>query len=165
MKKEKIISCAGSESSRASIVYEHNAYDYTCLSIITFLIMTGCSAEVPETTEAMKIVEKYYTALNEKNYQVMYSLISEGFKHIEPTAKSYDLFATYMNKFYDTSESIRLTKTTGTSASADKVVVDYVAEIVLKNGVIKELKSSFTVKKKPEGWKLIHPYGQNIDTS
>ena len=95
----------------------------------------------------------------------MYSLISEGFKQIEPTAKDLTTFQQEMSKFFDAATSIMVTSTSIRSETPTEVVVDYVALITLKSGTQQELKSGFTVKKKPEGWRLIHPYGKNIDTS
>lgn len=95
----------------------------------------------------------------------MYNLISEGFKQIEPTAKTYPDFEASMSKFFDTAKGIRVTNTKIASATGTEVIVEYVAEIELANGSTKELKSAFTVKKKPEGWRLIHPYGEKKDNS
>ena len=38
-------------------------------------------------------------------------------------------------------------------------------EITNKDGTKKEFSSTYTLKKRTNGWKLIHPYGQNIDTT
>lgn len=139
---------------------------YVYALIIVSVLITGCTApQSSETNTAEKIVIDYYTALNNKDYKTMYGLISEGFKQLEPTAKTFETFSAYISKFFDTAQGIRVTKTTVSSADEQKIVVDYVAEITLLNDNKKDLKSSFTVKKKQEGWRLIHPYGQNIDNS
>ncbi len=134
--------------------------------IVVLLFVIGCSRDqAKEVSIGEQIVRSYYTALDAKDYQMMYGLISEGFKQIEPTAKDYNTFEAYMSKFYDTATGISVERTTVTSAQESEIGVDYVAVIQLKNGEKKELKSSFTVRKKQEGWRLIHPYGQNIDNS
>lgn len=134
------------------------------LFFVGFLL--GCAQQSsPESDIAQKIVADYYTALNNQDYQTMYGFISEGFKKIEPTAATYDDFEEYMSKFFDTMEGIEVTSTKMASVGSNEIVVDYVAVMKMKTGGTKELKSSFTVKKKPEGWRLIHPYGENIDTS
>ena len=134
--------------------------------ISALFILAGCAQQQnPEAALAKKIVIDYYTALNNKDYQTMYDLMSEGFKQIEPTAATYEIFVASMSKFFDTANGIHVTSTKATSATLTEIVVDYVAVIELKNGRSKELKSSFTVRKKPEGWKLIHPYGDKIDFS
>ena len=47
------------------------------------------------------VVILYFQAWNDERYDVMYSLISDGFKQIEPTAKTFQNFKSYMGKFYD----------------------------------------------------------------
>ena len=134
--------------------------------ITALMVLSGCAQQPsPEADIAQKVVVDYYTALNNKDYQTMYGFISEGFKQIEPTAATYEDFEAAMSKFFDTANSIRVESTKVSSVSQTEVVVDYVAVMELKNGDSKELKSSFTVKKKPEGWRLIHPYGEKKDLS
>ncbi len=132
--------------------------------IFLLILLSACTSETTETG-AEHIVKEYYTSLNNKDYSAMYSLISEGFKQIEPTAKDLTTFQQEMSKFFDAATSIMVTSTSIRSETPTEVVVDYVALITLKSGTQQELKSGFTVKKKPEGWRLIHPYGKNIDTS
>ena len=55
-----------------------------------------------------QIVTLYFQSWNNKQYDAMYSLISDGFKQIEPTAKTFDDFKDYMAKFYDTSLGIKI---------------------------------------------------------
>jgi hypothetical protein len=43
--------------------------------------------------------------------------------------------------------------------------VNYKIEIIGKDGAKKEFSSTYTLKKRSNGWKLIHPYGENIDTT
>lgn len=137
------------------------------LTIIVVLFLVGCTPKLSqeETAIAVKVVNDYYFALNAKDYRVMYSFISEGFKKIEPTANSYERFEQNMQKFFNIAKGIRVISTEVDSVKKNEVVVNYVAEINLIDGTIKELKSSFTVKKKPEGWRLTHPYGDNKDLS
>lgn len=135
--------------------------------LLTLILLASCSpkASSEDTAIAVKVVNEYYTALNNKDYLTMYSLISEGFKKIEPTANTYESFEAYIAKFFDAANGIRITSTKIVSATSTEVVVEYVALVELKNGATKELKSLFTVKKKPEGWKLVHPYGDKKDLS
>lgn len=110
---------------------------YVYALVVTLLLLTTACAQQPsasETAIAEKIVVDYYTALNNKDYQTMYGLISEGFKQIEPTAKTYDAFSTYMSKFFDTAKSIRVESTKATSATPANIVIEYAAIIELKNG-------------------------------
>ena len=43
--------------------------------------------------------------------------------------------------------------------------IDYKIEIINKDNTKKEFSSAYTLKKRANGWKLIHPYGENIDTT
>ncbi len=112
-----------------------------------------------------QVVKQYYSALNDKNYKTMYALISDGFKEIEETANTFEKFEAYMPGFYDTAAGIKVLEAKESFNDGKKAEVDYTAEITLKSGAKKELKSAFTMKKTETGWKLIHPYGEKIDTS
>lgn len=57
-------------------------------------IVPDVSSLIPE-----QVVTLYFQAWNDKQFDVMYSLISDGFKQIEPTAKSFGDFKSYMSKF------------------------------------------------------------------
>ena len=95
----------------------------------------------------------------------MYSLVSDGFKKIEPTAKTFEDFKSYMAKFYDTSLGVRVIEAKESYKNDKEAGVDYKIEITNKDGTKKEFSNTYTLKKKTNGWKLIHPYGQNIDTT
>lgn len=135
------------------------------LILLTLIFLISCKSEIIQDKEPEQIVREYYNSFDNKNYEKMYELISEGFKKIEPTAKTLDEFKSYMAKFYDSAKGIKLKTAEITSNDGTKATVDYLAIIEMKNGQNKELKSTFTLKKKENGWKLIHPYGENIDTS
>ena len=64
------------------------------------LIQTVSAEDVSSLTPE-QVVILYFQAWNDKRYDVMYSLLSDGFKQIEPTAKTFDDFKTYIEKFYD----------------------------------------------------------------
>lgn len=111
-----------------------------------------------------EIVRLYYESFDIKDYETMYSLISGGFKEIEPTAKSYALFAAEMGKYFKTGKGIKLLELKEPEIDGDTAVVGYKVLLQLNSGD-RELDSVFTLRKRHNGWKLIHPYGQNIDTS
>src|SRR3990167_1946324 len=54
-----------------------------------------------------QVVILYFQAWNDEQYDVMYSLLSDGFKQIEPTAKTFADFKANMEKFYDTALGVR----------------------------------------------------------
>ena len=118
------------------------------------------SALAPE-----QVVILYFQAWNDEQYDVMYSLLSDGFKQIEPTAKTFDDFKANMEKFYDTALGVRIVEAKESYRTDKEAGVDYKIEITRKDGTKRESSSVYTLKKRANGWKLIHPYGENIDTS
>jgi len=118
------------------------------------------SALAPE-----QVVALYFQAWNDEQYDVMYSLISDGFKQIEPTAKTFNDFKANMEKFYDTALGIRIVEAKESYSTDKEAGIDYKIEITNKDGSKKDFSSVYTLKKRANGWKLIHPYGENIDTT
>ena len=138
-------------------------------------IQTASSGDVSKLTPE-QVVILYFQAWNDEQYDVMYSLISDGFKQIEPTAKTFDDFKSYMAKFYETSLGVKVIEAKETYQTGKESGVEYKIEITNKDGTKKEFSSTYTLKKRASnaseptrsqvtGWKLIHPYGQNIDTT
>jgi len=136
------------------------------------------SAEDVSTLNPEQVVVLYFQALNDEQYDTMYSLISDGFKQIEPTAKTFSNFKSYMEKFYDTALGVRIVDAKESYSTDKEAGVDYKIEITNKDGSKKEFSSVYTLKKRESnaserertrsqvtGWKMIHPYGKNIDTS
>ena len=112
-----------------------------------------------------QVVILYFQAWNDEQYDVMYSLISDGFKQIEPTAKTFDDFKSYMEKFYDTALGVNILEAKESYNNGKEAGVNYKIEIINKDNTKKPFERSYTLKKRANGWKLIHAYGQNIDTS
>ena len=129
-------------------------------SVPTIISSEDVSALAPE-----QVVILYFQAWNDEQYDVMYSLISDGFKQIELTAKTFDEFKTYMEKFYDTALGVSIVEAKESYRTDKEAGVDYKIEITNKDGSKKDFSSVYTLKKRANGWKLIHPYGDNIDTS
>ena len=123
------------------------------------------SAEDVSTLTPEQVVILYFQAWNDEQYDVMYSLISDGFKQIEPTAKTFKDFKSYMEKFYDTSLGVSIVEAKESYRTEKEAGVNYKIEITNKDNTKKELSSTYTLKKRANGWKLIHPYGENIDTT
>ena len=112
-----------------------------------------------------QVVILYFQAWNDEQYDIIYSLISDGFKQIEPTANTFNDFKPYMEKFYDTALGIRILEAKESYSTDKEAGVDYKIEITNKDNTKKEFGSTYTLKKRSNGWKLIHPYGDNIDTT
>src|SRR3989338_2176767 len=108
------------------------------------------------------VVKTYYESLDRKDYETMYYLISDGFKKIEPTANDFQTFKNYMGNFFDVATGVEVVNVKETSNNGKESTVDYTINILSQSGK-KEFKSTFTLKKRETGWKLIHPYGDNID--
>ena len=123
------------------------------------------SAEDVSILTPEKVVILYFQAWNDEQYDVMYSLISDGFKQIEPTAKTFDEFKANMEKFYDTALGVSIVEAEESYKTDKEAGVDYKIEITRKDGTKREFSSVYTLKKRANGWKLIHPYGDKIDTS
>lgn len=128
-------------------------------------IMQTVSSEDVSALTPEQVVILYFQAWNDEQYDVMYSLISDGFKQIEPTAKTFDDFKIYMEKFYDTALGVRIVEAKESYKTDKEAGVDYKIKITKKDGTESEFSSAYTLKKHANGWKLIHPYGENIDTS
>lgn len=114
-----------------------------------------------------EVVRQYFTSWNNKNYPDMYAAISDGFKKIDPTAKDLRTFKSYAESQGITNVKILLIKEA--SNDGQTAAVDYSVEFLLSDGKKSEFDGTFTLKYMQGdvilGWKLIHPYGQNIDTS
>ncbi|MDP3764975.1 MAG: hypothetical protein Q8R04_00530 [Nanoarchaeota archaeon] len=134
------------------------------------------SAEDVSTLTPEQVVILYFQAWNDEQYDVMYSLLSNGFKQIEPTAKIFADFKANMEKFYDTALGVRIVEAKESYRTEKEAGVDYKIEITRKDGTKKDFSSVYTLKKRESnaseltrsqvtGWKLIHPYGENIDTT
>ncbi len=137
---------------------------FTIFLILLFLI-PACSKNNDQKPE--DVVKTYFNSWNNKDYAKMYSAISDGFKKIEPTAKDLDAFKKYVNSQGIIGINIADIKESLNDGSAAKV--DYSILITLADGTSKDYKSSFTLKYRQKdimpGWKLIHPYGNLIDSS
>ena len=127
-------------------------------------VPTISAENVPALTPE-QVVVLYFQAWNNKQYRIMYSLISDGFKQLEPTAKTFDDFELYMNSFFETASGLNIIESKEAYQTEKEAGVNYKIKIINKDDTASEFESAYTLKKKTNGWKLIHPYGENIDTS
>src|SRR3989338_4797644 len=120
-----------------------------------------------ETPPPEKIIEQYFTAWSNKNYPDMYAAISGGFKKIEPTAKDLGAFKEYAES--QGIDNARILSIKESSNDGNTAAVDYSVEFSFANGAKSKFDGTFTLKYRQgdviPGWKLIHPYGENIDTT
>lgn len=129
------------------------------------LFVVGCS-NAENKSEPASIVSSYFEAWNQKDYGVMYNLISDGFKSLEPTAATFDKFEAYAEA--QAINRVNIISILETSNDGKQATIDYNVKFTIKNKEV-PFKGTYTLKYKKEdivpGWKLIHPYGDNIDTS
>ncbi len=114
-----------------------------------------------------KVVEQYFTSWNNKDYANMYATFSDGFKKIEPTAKTLQDFKSYVDS--QNIESVEIINIKEISNDGQPASINYNVIFVLANGQRASYQGNFTLKYRKgdviQGWKLIHPYGENIDNS
>ncbi len=113
------------------------------------------------------VVEQYFTALASKDYVNMYSTFSDGFKKIESTSSTLQDFKNYVNT--QGIEDVEIKEIKELSNDGQTATVDYDVEFTLSNRQKLSYQGTFTLKYRQgdiiQGWKLIHPYGENIDIS
>ncbi len=152
-----------------------SAVAITALLLLTIAALAACSPQQKQQLQAQQqidvsslqpaeVARLYYESFDRKDYTTMYALISDGFKEIEPTAMTYELFATEMDKYFKGGKGIKVVEIKEPEVDNDTAVVGYKVLLQLSTGN-RELESVFTLKKRHNGWKLIHPYGPNIDAS
>jgi len=141
----------------------------TLVIIISFLYYNNAkpTTQKYERPSPTKTVEQYFAAWNSKDYPNMYAVISDGFKRIEPTAKDLASFKTYTES--QNIVNIKIISLEEASNDGQTASVAYSVEFQVANGDRKPFEGTFTLKYRDgdiiPGWKLIHPYGNKIDTS
>lgn len=122
---------------------------------------------VYQTAPPAEVVRQYFESWDAEDWPNMYATLSDGFKKIDPQAKdlaSFRLFASSQGIAVVKIVSIREESNDGKTAS-----VKYSAEFILSDGSTTPFSDSFSLKFREvdiiPGWKLIHPYGENIDTT
>lgn len=152
----------------------NNKILYTGLIVLFVIFIAGIiwTNNKPKAEEYIfpspeNVVEKYFTSWSNKDYVNMYSVFSDGFKKIEPTAKTLQGFKNYVDS--QGIENAEIKEIKELSNDGQTASVDYNVEFILDNGQKTPYQGTFTLKYRQgdviQGWKLIHPYGDNIDTS
>lgn len=139
--------------------------------IIGFLIYSGINLRETnkkyERPLPLNVVEQYFSSWSSKDYPNMYATISDGFKKIEPTASSLEEFKEYASS--QGINNVNILSIKEKSNDGNTAVVDYSVEFVLSSSGRNKFDGSFTLRYKQgdiiPGWKLTHPYGDNIDLS
>ena len=114
-----------------------------------------------------EVVQQYFEAWDRKDYPTMYSTFSDGFRKIDENAATLDDFRNYTQA--QRVESVKIVGVRMTSNNGLTASVDYSVEFTLADSSTKSFSGTYTLKFRTgdiiRGWKLIHPYGENIDTS
>lgn len=137
------------------------------IAIVWVVIINSKTIEDYDFPEPSIVVEQYFTSWSNKDYPNMYSTISDGFKKIEPSAKNFQDFKTYVNS--QNIESIDIVNIKTITKDKQTAEVDYNITLNTNEGKAIPYQGSFTLKYRIgdiiRGWKLIHPYGENIDNA
>ncbi len=114
-----------------------------------------------------EVVRQYFTAWSNKDYPNMYATLSDGFKKLEPTAKDLATFREFASS--QGIEEIKIINIKEESNDGTTAQVDYSVEFILNNLEKRSFSGTFTLKYRQgdiiPGWKLTHPYGENVDVS
>ena len=137
--------------------------------LAVLILLSACTGQVTAPVDASQltpvgVVTTYYESWDARDYATMYSLISDGFKDLEPTAKDFDSFTAYMDSYFDTAKGITIISVVEATQNGDSATVDYAVALDLNAGS-KPFSGAYTLRKRATGWKLIHPYGDFIDTT
>lgn len=146
-----------------------NKSNFMAFALLLLVFLGACTSQEKTNfsqTQAEKVVKTYFEAWDSQNWKTMYSLMSDGFKKIDPNAKTFADFEAFVSSQGTTAVKINSIKEK--FGDKNQATVDYDVTFII-NGKTTSFQSTFTVKYKPKdqqpGWKLIHPYGDNIDTS
>ena len=143
------------------------------ISVIVFLLVVGLGITLQlqqktdhfEFPKAEEVVRNYFESWDKKNWVEMYSTFSDGFKKIEPTAKTLTDFRKYAEA--QKIDGVEILFISEKSNDGKTAVVDYSVEFSSSDGSKSKFDGTFTLKFREgdivHGWKLIHPYGNKID--
>ena len=149
---------------------------YTLISVFVLIFIMGILYITVTNKEQQteyktplpeEVVKQYFNAWSNKNYPDMYAAISDGFKKIELTAKDLGTFRNFVES--QGVGSIEILSIKEASNDGKTATVDYSVYFLNQGGKKTKFDGTFTLKYRQgdiiPGWKLIHPYGENIDTS
>ena len=128
-----------------------------------------------------EVTKQYFESWDIKDWPNMYATISDGFKRIDSDAKNFQSFIKFAGvQGVSRVEILNLNLESYTMDDQEmprdmpgmpnmQAIVAYSVEFTLSDGGKQTFSDKFTLKFRQgdviAGWKLIHPYGQNIDTS
>jgi len=141
----------------------------TLIALIGIFVVnkTKTDEQTYTTPEPEEVVRQYFTAWGNKNYPDMYAVISDGFKRIDTNAKDLTTFRDFASS--QGIEEVNILNIKEKSNDGTTAEIYYSVEFILANVDKQPFSGTYTLKYRQgdiiPGWKLIHPYGENIDTS
>ena len=142
---------------------------YLFVVLITSLFFVASCSNINKNDSNLKtselVVRSYFESWNSKDYKTQYDQISDGFKRIDPNAKDLSIFSKYSAKFFEQANGIEIVSIKEVLNDGETATVDYTINIIKEDGSKTKFSSTYTLRFRENGWKLIHPYGENIDTS
>lgn len=138
--------------------------------MIALLVLLVSCTPAPEPTPRVEgtpvdIVKMYYAGWSNQDYEAMYALVSDGWKELEPTARTLGRFERHMSGFFAKAEGIRSTFVSEQSNTGSEAVVSVAIEVETFDGRFLNTNQTLALKLKDNGWKLINPYGEYTDVS
>ena len=130
------------------------------------------SQELSQPTEytiktAQEVARQYFESWDKEDYPNMYATVSDGFKRIDLNAKDLNTFKNFASSQGIT--GVKIIEIKEESNDGRAAVVAYSVEFILSDDRKQNFSDKFSLKFGQgdiiPGWKLIHPYGENIDTS
>jgi hypothetical protein len=130
------------------------------------------SQEISQPTEYSikkpeEVVRQYFESWDKKDYPNMYATLSDGFKRIDNNAKDLVAFRNFASS--QGIDGVKIISVKESSNDGKAAIVEYKVEFIEADGSKQTFSDKFTLKLRNadvvQGWKLIHPYGENIDTS
>ena len=135
--------------------------------LVSLLFLASCApAQLPTPRvegTPVEIVKMYYAGWSNQDYAVMYDLVSDGWKDLEPTARTLGTFERHMQGFFSKAKGIRTTFVSEQSNTGTEAVVSVALEVETLDDRFLNTNQTLTLKLKDNGWKLIQPYGEYKD--
>lgn len=142
---------------------------YALVVSVLLVLLAACAP--PDTPgpyvegTPVEIVQKYYDAWAKREYRTMYNVVSDGWKALEPTARTFRDFASHQKGFFDHAKGIRLVFASEQYNTGSEAGVSVALEVATYDGRFLTTNQTVVLRLKDNGWKLIHPYGEFTDLS
>ncbi len=134
---------------------------------VAYIQLTTTEENTYKVPEPDEVVRQYFESWARKDWPNMYATLSDGFKKIDPNAKDLAAFRDYASS--QGIEEVNILSVEEKINDGTTAAVDYSVEFVLADKSKQKFDGTFTLKYRQgdiiPGWKMIHPYGNNIDDS